>query len=471
MKKIFKISSLLLSFIIGLSLGAFLFNSGGTSIAQTTNNDKTYEESISLFEEAFKRIVTEYVDEKAVSDYNKLFYGAISGMLSSLNDPYSYFLDDVEWKILEEEIQGSFVGVGVYVVEDENEKGVVVVVSPIEGSPAYRMGIKPGDRILSIDGIETKGGDFNYNIDLIKGKEGTYVEFIIERIGVDKPIKIKVIREVVKEVTVKGYILNKKIALIKIIGFNEDTDKDLTNTLKELKTKGTKGYIIDLRDNPGGLLDSAVKCVDKFVDNGKICYTKGRYEKDNNDYYAIKTDTQIRSEPIIVLVNENSASASEIFAGAMKELGRAVIVGTKTFGKGLVQKIIPLKSSKIQVGLKLTIQKYFTPNGTDIDKVGIMPDIEVIIPPYSEDDDFYIYKIRHKNKTDLIKEFYVKNQGFNDNDINKFHSKLVELGYNISIYALKCELIKERNKYNIIPYDLENDIQLIKAFEEISSKV
>lgn len=469
--KYFKIKYLYL--LIGILIGflsGVLINSAPQKMTAQYNNPE-YQKALKVFNEALDYTMKHYVEEDKVSNYRKLFYGAIDGMLKSIGDNYSYFLDEEDWERMEIDITGSFVGVGMYILEDEDEKGVIIVISPIEDAPAWTAGIRPGDRIIEIDGIPTNENDFDFNRNLIKGEENTYVTFKIERIGYIEPIKIRVRRGLVKEVTVKGYMIDEETGYIKISGFNEETDKDLIKTLKELKLKGIKKYIVDLRNNPGGLLDISVRCIDRFVEAGKICYTQGRYEDENTIYYARNFTTELdETMPLIVLVNENSASSSEIFAGALKELKRAKIIGTKTFGKGLVQRIYPLQTADNLIGISLTIQKYFTSSGTDINQIGILPDIEINLPEYTQDDYFFIHKIRnYENNRDLIREFYINNPDFTELDIDKFLEKLRKMDMNIGKFALQSEIIYERNKYNIVPFDLEYDIQLKRAYKEISS--
>ncbi len=273
-----------------------------------------------------------------------------------------------------------------------------------------------------------------------------------------------------KEITVKGYMLNKKVGYVKITTFNEETDEELVTTLKELKEKGIQSFILDLRDNPGGLLHIAVRCADRFLNKGKICYTRGRNTIYNSNYYAKKFNTKVDKDvPIVILVNENSASASEIFTGALKDSNRALIVGTKTYGKGMVQRLIKLKTSDKPTGLRLTIQKYFTPNGTDINKVGITPDIVVKRHiEYNQNDCFSVYRIRNTEEgKDLIQEFYIKKPNFNKEDINEFHKELTKKGYYINKEILTAEVIREREKYSFVPYDLDYDTQLKTAYDKI----
>ncbi len=467
----------LFGIFIGFSFAFILTiinNNNSINADNSIKEEKDYEEGMETFKEALKIIRDNYVEEDNVSDYQKLFYGGIKGVLQSLEDPYSFFLDEQDWQNMESDLKGSFVGIGIYIQEDPQNEGIIEIISPIETSPGFRAGIKPGDKIIEIDGVKTAGNDFDYNKDLIKGKEGTYVELSIRRIGYDDLIKIKVKREVVKEITVRGYMLDKKVGYVKIISFNEETDEELVTTLQELKEKGIKSFILDLRNNPGGLLHIAVRCADRFLNKGKICYTRGRNTIYNSNYYAKKFNTKVDKDvPVVILVNENSASASEIFTGALKDSNRAVIIGTKTYGKGMVQRLIQLKSTNEPIGLRLTIQKYFTPNGTDINKVGITPDIVVKKHiEYNQNDYFYLYKIRNNDGgKDLIEEFYIKNPDFTQKDINEFYKKLIKEGYNISKKILTSEIIKERKKYSFIPYDLDNDIQLKTAYEKIKDKL
>lgn len=471
-----KLFYIFIGLFIGFAIG-FLFTVIGTNTITADTDTKEIEEykkGVETLKEALQIIRENFVEEDKILEYDSLFYGAIEGVVDSLGDPYSSFLDEEEWQNMENDLKGSFVGIGIYIQEDPENKGIIDIISPIETSPAFRAGIKPGDKIVEIDGKTIKGNDFADNKDLIKGEEGTYVELGIMRIGYDEVIKLKVKREVVKEITVKGYMLDKKVGYVKITSFNEDTDEELVKTLQELKEKGIKSYILDLRDNPGGLLHIAVRCADRFLDIGKICYTRGRNTLYNSNYYAKKFNTKVDKDiPIVILINENSASASEIFTGALKDSDRAVVVGTKSYGKGMVQRLIPLKSTDNTAGLRLTIQKYFTPKGTDINKVGISPDIEVKRDiEYTQNDFFCIYKIRNtKDGKDLIMEFYTGNQDFTEKDISEFYKKLSKKGYDISKEILTAEILREKQKYSFIPYDLNYDIQLKTAYENIKKQI
>ncbi len=327
----------------------------------------TYE-MLNLFGEVMERTKVSYVEE--VSD-QELLESAMNGMLSSL-DPHSSFLDAKSFKYLNEQTQGKFGGLG---IEVTMENGVVKVVSPIDDTPAFRAGLKPGDYIISLDGTPVIGMTLNEAVDKMRGKPGTKIKLTIRR-NSEKPFDVVLKREEIKIQSIKSDIKADDIAYIRISSFSEDADKTIEKEIAKMKKKtenGIKGVILDVRNNPGGLLDQAVAVSDLFLNEGEIVSTRARNEEDTLKYTATEGDI-VNGLPIVVMINDGSASASEIVAGALQDHKRAVILGEKSFGKGSVQSVIPFGKYG---AIRLTTARYYTPSGRSIQAKGIEPDIEV----------------------------------------------------------------------------------------------
>lgn len=327
-------------------------------------------ESIELFTDVLKIVQRNYVEE---IDTKKLVYGAINGMLSSL-DPHSSFLPPDMYKEMKIETKGSFGGLG---IEITIKDGYLTVISPIEDTPAFRAGIRSGDQILKIEGILTKDMSIVDAVKRMRGPKGSKVTITIMREGFERPKDFTLTRDIIQVKSVKAKTLDYGYGYVRIAQFQEKTDDDLVKALKALKAEsgGTmKGLILDLRNNPGGLLEQAVKVADHFVSEGLIVYTEGRDPESRMRFTVRKGNTKELSYPMVVLINGGSASASEIVAGALQDHNRAVILGTQSFGKGSVQTIIPLSEDS---GLRLTTARYFTPKGRSIQAKGITPDIIV----------------------------------------------------------------------------------------------
>jgi carboxyl-terminal processing protease len=334
----------------------------GTNAADV---EKTFPK-IKLFSEALNEIQKKYVEEK---DSKELIYGAIRGMMSTL-DPHSTFLSPEDFKELEVETSGIFSGIG---IEITLKDGILTVVSPIEGTPADKAGLLPGDKILQIEEKSTKNMALNEAVRLIRGQKGTKVNLTILHEGSNEPTKYSIVREVIPIKSVKSKMLEEGYGYVRISTFQEKTDEDLQSQLNKMEGNkgGIKGLILDLRNDPGGLLNEAVKVADEFLESGLIVYTQGRIKEQNLKFYAHPNRFK-HNYPLVVLVNEGSASASEIVAGALQDQKRAILLGTQTFGKGSVQTIIPLDDG---AGIKLTTARYYTPNGRSIQAKGITPDI------------------------------------------------------------------------------------------------
>jgi len=352
-----------------LMVGVLFFNGNNGDVKADTND--IYEQ-MEVFAEVLRQIEDNYVEPQ---DPQKLIYGAIKGMVQGL-DPHSSFMTKEEHQDLLIETKGSFPGVGIELSIRDN---VLTVMAPIEGTPAYEAGIKSGDKILKIDDQTTIDMTLTEAVKRIRGPKGTKVKLTIGREGVEKPLDFVITRDVIPLKSVRSYRLNADIGYVRILYFQGNTSDELASHLDNLEEEGLlKGLILDLRNNPGGLLPQAIEVSDEFLDTGYIVSTKGRNNEQDMQISAQKNKKE-RNYPIIVLVNEGSASASEIVAGALQDNKRALILGTRTFGKGSVQTILPLSDGS---GLRLTTARYYTPSGRSIQVSGIMPDIEVkYIPP------------------------------------------------------------------------------------------
>lgn len=353
--------------IVVAFLSFFIISSQRHSSAEGKGSDY---ESIELFTDVMSIIKKSYVEEV---DTKKLVYGAINGMLSSL-DPHSSFMPPDSYKEMKIDTKGAFGGLG---IEISIKESVLTVISPIEDTPAFKAGIKSGDMILKIDDKFTKDLNINDAVKRMRGVKGTKVILTIMREGFDKPKEFPLVRDIIQVKSVKFSLMDGGYGYVRIAQFQEKTDDDLVKALKTMKEeyKGElKGLVLDMRNDPGGLLDQAVKVADHFVSEGQmIVYTEGR-EKDSKSQFIAKKGNKEPNYPIVVLINGGSASASEIVAGALQDHKRAIILGTQSFGKGSVQTIIPMSDDS---GLRLTTARYYTPKGRSIQAKGITPDIVV----------------------------------------------------------------------------------------------
>ena len=333
-------------------------------------------EKIDLFGEVLEKINQEYVDEINQSDSMD---SAINGLLQSL-DPYSAYMSPEIFNEMQTETSGEFGGLG---IEVSMESGVVKVISPIDDTPASRAGIKAGDYIVKIDDIQVQGKTLSEAVDLMRGPVGSSIELTVRRSGERKALNFIITREIIEIQSVKTDLLKDNIGYIRLTSFNENSGDQIENKIKDLeKNSNIKSYILDLRNNPGGLLSQAIRISDFFLDNGEIVSTKSRKKSENRKWFAKKGDLT-NGKTLLVLINYGSASASEIVAGALKDHKRAIILGENSYGKGSVQSIIPLKN---RGAIRLTVAKYYLPSGKSISEVGVRPDIEV----NEEGDDFRI---------------------------------------------------------------------------------
>jgi carboxyl-terminal processing protease len=357
----------------------------GTAKASENNVYK----KIDLFGEVLEKINKEYVDEVNQSESMD---SAINGLLQSL-DPYSAYMSPEVFNEMQTETSGEFGGLG---IEVTMESGVVKVISPIDETPASEAGIKAGDYIVKINDIQVQGKSLAEAVDLMRGPVGSGIELTVRRSGEKKSLTFEIIREIIQIQSVKSDLLEKNIGYIRLTSFNDNSGNQIKSEINKLeKNKNVKSYILDLRNNPGGLLSQAIKISDFFLDNGEIVSTKSRKPSENRRWFAKKGDLT-NGKALIVLINYGSASASEIVAGALKDHKRAILLGENSFGKGSVQSIIPLKNDG---AIRLTVAKYYLPSGKSISEVGVSPDIEID----EESDDFKI-----KTETDNQLNYAIK---------------------------------------------------------------
>jgi carboxyl-terminal processing protease len=331
---------------------------------------------IDLFGEVLEKINKQYVDE---IDQSEGMDSAINGLLQSL-DPYSSYMSPEIFQEMQTETSGEFGGLG---IEVSMEAGVVKVITPIDDTPASKAGIKAGDYIVKIDNVQVQGKSLSEAVDLMRGLVGTDIELTVRRRGVKKALTFNITREIIEVQSVKSDLLENNIGYIRLTSFNDNSSDQIKKKIKKLKeNENLKAFILDLRNNPGGLLTQAIKISDFFLENGEIVSTKSRKKSENRKWFARKGDIT-DGKTLVVLINYGSASASEIVAGALKDHKRAIILGENSYGKGSVQSIIPLKNKG---AIRLTVAKYYLPSGKSISEVGVRPDIEV----NEEGDDFRI---------------------------------------------------------------------------------
>jgi carboxyl-terminal processing protease len=356
--------------VAALVLAALTLSLGGTSTSKGVDPAATYEH-LKLFTDVLSIIQNQYVDE---TEPREVIYGAVRGMLRSL-DPHSSFLDPESYREMQVETSGAFGGLGIEITVRDDQ---LTVVAPIEGTPAWRAGVKPGDKIIKIEGIATKDMSLTDAVKRMRGPKGTKVTITIMREDQKELLDVTVTREIIQVQSVKTQEIEPGLGYLRVRQFQERTARDLESGIEKLeKTGRLAGLVLDLRNNPGGLLSAAVEVSEKFLGDGKlVVYTEGRVRNQNMRFVA-HAKHAVTEVPLVVLVNHGSASASEIVAGAIQDHGRGVVLGQQTFGKGSVQTIIPLPDGS---GLRLTTAKYFTPKGRSIHGKGIEPDIAVEPP-------------------------------------------------------------------------------------------
>jgi len=337
-------------------------------ISQTINSTEIdIYKKIDLFGEVLEKINKEYVEE---TNQSEGMDAAINGLLQSL-DPYSSYMSPEIFKEMQTDTSGEFGGLG---IEVSMEAGVVKVISPIDDTPASKAGIKAGDYIVKIDNIQVQGKSLSEAVDIMRGPVGSAIELTVRRRGVKKALIFNITREIIEVQSVKSELLDNNIGYIRLTSFNDNSSEQIKKKIKKLKeNKNLNAFILDLRNNPGGLLSQAIKISDFFLENGEIVSTKSRKKSENRKWFARKGDIT-DGKTLLVLINYGSASASEIVAGALKDHKRAIILGENSYGKGSVQSIIPLKNKG---AIRLTVAKYYLPSGKSISEVGVRPDIEV----------------------------------------------------------------------------------------------
>jgi carboxyl-terminal processing protease len=406
----------------------------------------------------FDFIQRHYVEEV---DPKVVFEGAMTGMFNALGDPYSNFLPESDMADLNDTTQGSFGGVGLYISKPVGERpdgkpAYVEVASPIEDTPGWRAGINPGDLIIEINGESTDALTMDEVLARLRGPAGDEVRLIIRR-GEKLEFPITLIRAIIEVPTTK-YAMIGDTGYLRLITFTPMTVTRTREALNEFKSKNYKGLILDLRNNYGGLLQSAVGICDLFLDGGVVVSTKSRLPGENSIFNAQKSSLVSGDIPIVVLINKGSASASEIVAGALKDRGRAYLVGEKSFGKGSVQQVYPLMDNK--VGFKITTARYYTPSDVNIDKIGIPPDREVKFPEFTADDTEKLNTLINANK---IPDFIKAHPKANAAEIEAYGRQLSR-EYQLDASLLSRLIRNEQNRTTIAPvYDLEYDVQLQEA--------
>ena len=359
-----------------------------TTSASGKDNENLYKK-IDLFGEVLDKVKKEYVDEINESD---VMDAAINGVLQYL-DPYSVYMNPELFESMQTDTKGEFGGLG---IEVSMEAGVVKVISPIDDTPAFKVGIKAGDYIIKINDVQVQGKTLMEAVKLMRGPVGSSIDLTIRRRGEKKIINKTIIRKMIQIKSVEAKIIKNNIGYLRLKSFNSNSSKQLVEKIKNFeKSKKLTGYILDLRNNPGGLLTQAINVTDFFLNDGEIVSTKGRKASENRRFFAKKGD-KVKGKPLIILINNGSASASEIVAGALKDHKRAILLGENTYGKGSVQSIIPLSDGG---GMRLTISKYYLPSGQSISEIGVSPDILV----EEESEDFKINSVSDNQLNYAIK--------------------------------------------------------------------
>ena len=434
---------LIIIVILSLIIGGFL-------LVKVQAGSNLFSELKPFLETIYQVIQSQYI--KRINP-SKLIEGAIKGMIESLEDPHSYWMDAESYKEMEQEKEGQFGGLGIQItLKDE----FITIVSPLEGTPASEAGLQPRDRIIEINGESTQGITLTGAMKKLRGEPGTTVELTIQREGEKDSLFFIITRDIIKFPNVKQKLLDENIGYIKIIGFtNENTARDLRNALVDLKARGIVALILDLRYNPGGLLTQAVEVADEFLSSGIIVSTQGRDPSQNQDYYARQQGEGLEL-PLIILINEGSASASEIVAAAIKDNQRGTLIGSKSFGKGTVQSVIPLKNYGAIV---LTTAKYLTPSGISMEDEGIEPRIKVEAFKPTEEEEKILAKLRESK---LIAEFLTQYPYWEEVDLASLISELekeeTEVDEGLLRRFLRWEDDNEEN-------DIFNDPQLLRAIK------
>ena len=440
-KRLLKLWLVVLIAVVSWTVGAGFYRD------LSANNEETYK-GLKLFSDVIELIEKNYVDPVETKD---LIQKAIQGMVHSL-DPHSSFLPPEAFEELKVDTKGEFGGIGIVITI---QKGVLTVISPIEGTPAYKAGVMAGDRIIKVDGEPTQDLMLWQAVKMMRGPKGTTVVITVAREGTPKPIDFKLVRDIIPIESVKSVVLKPGYGYVRISNFQENTSADLENMLKALESKdgGLKGLVLDLRDNPGGLLDQAIEVSDVFLESGEIVSIKGRLKRHTKNYRAHPNKAK-QNYPLVVLINGGSASASEIVAGALQDQKRALILGTTSFGKGSVQTVESLRDG---YGLKFTIARYYTPNGRSIQAQGIVPDLVL-------KHQFIDLNAADESEERLLKEKDLKNhleaEPFKEPEEKETEDKKQE------------KKLKQQTKFRHGPLDMESlrsDNQVMRGLEVLLS--
>lgn len=447
-------------FLISIIFVSLIINDSGLNVPFLKANSGGYHNMMSIFKEAYSKVMDRYVDVDKL-DTEKLFYGAIDGMVASLDDPHSQFYTPEEFKDMTEDIEGKFAGIGAYIVNRDDQ---VQIASPIEGTPAFKAGIKSNDIIVEINGEPTEGMSTFDASNKIKGEPGTDVTLTIKRPGKKDNMTFTITRAIIEIPTVKYKMINDDIGYIELVSFSHTAPKAIKDAISEMKEEGMEKLIIDLRDNPGGTLGSGKEITDIFLNKGKIVYTVGRNDEVLRTFKAKDEETDELDIPLIILQNDYSASASEIFSGALKDTQRALIIGKTSYGKGSVQSFMPLEERLFDktLGIKVTIAHWYTPSGKQIDGQGIEPDILI-----EESSDEYLERVFYENKIydgNYLQSFVQEHQEFTREDVEELKNELEKEHIYIEPDRLGHLLMEEKNRYETgLVLDTEYDNILKKA--------
>jgi len=419
---------------------------------------------IDYYDKLFKttlQYLNEYYVDSENTDLQKLYYGAIQGMFKATEDPYTALLEPEVLQSLMESIQGEFEGIGAYVGIKDNR---IAIIAPIEGTPAYKAGVKAGDLIMKIEDKDTENMKLEEAVALLRGPANSKVTVDIYRKGMPDYLKITIERKKIEVPSVKSTVLNDGTGYLKITNFADTTPDEVKKALNAFNKKKIARLVVDLRYDPGGSLDAVVEIADFFLEKGLVVYTVGKKPNDNKKFYSTNKTYISPKLPMAVLINKGSASASEILAGALKDRKRAVILGEKSYGKGTVQNVFKLLDKNQMLGLKITIAKFYTPGGYVIEKNGIEPDIKVDMPKMTPEEEFAALKLI---KDKEIQKFVEKNpKNISSLELEKFKKDLKSKGIIIGDLFLK-KMIRDEQAYGNNPevVDLEYDAQLKKAIE------
>ncbi|MBP7651776.1 S41 family peptidase [Candidatus Dependentiae bacterium] len=444
---------------ISVILSFYVYSSAAYSANYHPNLSE--EEYIEMLNETINHIKNNFVDTDKIS-LEKIYFGAIEGALKSLDDPYTRFLPPEKYDDLKMKTTSKFGGLGIVISKRDKE---LTVVSPILGTPAFKLGIKPGDVIIEIENESTENLTLQEAVERMRGEPGTKVTITISRAEFKQPKKFTIIRDIIKIETVQTKMLNEDVGYIRLLEFSEPSHKEIVKALAELKSQGMKKLIFDLRNNPGGLLESAYDISNLFLDRGLVVYTRGRHSHQNKNYYAKPDYYDIKNIPLIVLANGGSASGSEIVVGAIKDNKRGLIVGEKTFGKGLVQSVFPFRNlPNTNSGVAITTAKYYTPSGVCIQDTGIFPDIE--IKPKKTTDEEAESLIKFIDKDHALK-FVKKYPVYKEEDLLNYIKELKKDGIivskEIAESLVKEQYAREEGKHYFA--DLNTDEVLKRALD------